>query len=118
VVISSPDEGSENVRLVYLLSIAAARRSILIQNPYFVPDDVMRDALVSARRRGVQGEVILPGPVMDARVTAMASHSRFGPLLEAGVRIFEYQPTMLHMKIMIVDATWVTAGSANFDNRS
>ncbi len=118
VVTSSPDENSENVRLIYMLSIAAARHSIIVQNPYFVPDDVMRDELIAARRRGVTVEIMLPGPVMDAHMTANASHSRLGPLLEAGVKIYEYQPTMLHMKIMVVDGIWVTAGSANFDNRS
>jgi cardiolipin synthase len=118
VVVSSPDENSENVRLAYMLALAAARRNIRIQNPYFVPDDVMRDALVAAQRRGVRVEIMLPGPVMDAKMTAAASHSRFLPLLEAGVKIYQYQPTMLHQKIMIVDDVFVTAGSANFDNRS
>jgi cardiolipin synthase len=118
VVTSSPDENSENVRLVYMLALAAARHTIIVQNPYFVPDDVMRDALIAARRRGVDVQIMVPGPVMDAHVTAAASHSRFGPLLEAGVKLYEYQPTMMHQKIMIVDGVWVTAGSANFDNRS
>lgn len=118
VVMSSPDENSENVRLIYMLSIAAARRSIVIQNPYFVPDDVMRDLLIAARRRGVSVEIMVPGPNTDAKVTRAASQSRYGALLEAGVKIYEYQPTLLHMKIMVVDGVWVTAGSANFDNRS
>ena len=119
VVTSSPDENSENVRLVYLLAIGAARGSILIENPYFVPDNVMRDALIDARRRGVSVSVILPADsATDAHMTAKASRSRWGPLLEAGVRIYQYPVTLLHQKIMIVDSLFVTAGSANFDNRS
>jgi cardiolipin synthase len=119
VVTSSPDEGSENVRMVYLLSIAAARGSIMIENPYFVPDDVMRDALLDARHRGVSVSIILPADsATDAHLTAKASRSRWGPLLEAGAHIYQYPITLLHQKLMIVDSVFVTAGSANFDNRS
>ena len=119
IVISSPDEGSENVRMVYLLAIAAARGSILIENPYFVPDDVMRDALLDARHRGVSVSVVLPADsATDAHFTAKASRSRWGPLLQAGARIYQFPVTLLHQKLMIVDSVFVTAGSANFDNRS
>ena len=119
IVTSSPDENSENVRMVYLLAIASARGSILIENPYFVPDDVMRDALLDARRRGVAVSVILPADsATDAHMTAHASRSRWEPLLQAGVHIYQYPITLLHQKLMIVDSLFVTAGSANFDNRS
>lgn len=119
VVWSAPDERSGNLRLVYLLAIAAARASILIQSPYFVPDDVMVAALVEARRRGVAVSVMLPADsVTDATVTQHSSRSRWRPLLESGVRFHLYQPTLLHQKVMIVDSAFVTAGSANFDNRS
>ena len=118
VVISSPSTGSESLRLMYLTSIAAARRRILMANAYFVPDDVARETILAARRRGVEIDLIVPGTVTDAVVTRHASRSRWGPLLEAGVRIHEYQPTMMHAKVMIVDGVWTSVGSANFDNRS
>jgi cardiolipin synthase len=115
---SSSREGSESARMMYLLSIAAARESILISASYFVPDDLTVDTLVEARRRGVQIRIILPGPVMDVEVSRKASRGRWGPLLAAGAEIYEYQPTMYHCKVMIVDGLWISAGSTNFDNRS
>ena len=74
--------------------------------------------LVDARRRGVRVEIIVPGPITDAGLVRRASRAKWGPLLEAGVRIYEYQPTMYHTKVMVVDDYWVSVGSANFDNRS
>ena len=118
VFMSSPTSGAETMRLMYLMSIAAARRHIVIANAYFVPDDLVRHTLLEARRRGVEIDVIVPGPETDAPLTRQASRSRWGPLLEAGVRIHEYQPTMYHTKVMIVDGVWATVGSTNFDNRS
>lgn len=115
---SDPGEGSESVRLMYLLSIASARSSIRIAAAYFVPDDLSIATLVAARRRGVIIEVIVPGPLIDTHITRRASRARWGPLLEAGVRIFEYQPTMFHCKVMIVDGRWTSVGSTNFDTRS
>ncbi len=115
---SSSREGSESARMMYLLSIAAASESILISASYFVPDDLSVATLVEARKRGVLIRIILPGPVMDVEVTRKASRGRWGDLLEAGVEIYEYQPTMYHCKVMIVDGIWVSAGSTNFDNRS
>ena len=115
---SSSREGSESVRMMYLLSIASARRSILISASYFVPDDATIAEFVEARRRGVVVRIVLPGPVMDVEVSRRASRARWGPLLAAGAEIAEYQPTMYHCKVMIVDGVWVSAGSTNFDNRS
>jgi cardiolipin synthase A/B len=115
---SSPGEGSESVRLMYLLSIASARKSVRIAAAYFVPDDLSIETIVAASRRGVKIEVILPGKGSDTELTRKASRSRWGKLLEAGVAIFEYQPTMFHCKVMIVDDAWVSVGSTNFDNRS
>jgi cardiolipin synthase len=115
---SSPGEGSESVRLMYLLSIASARESILLANAYFVPDDLSVEAFVDARRRGVEIDIIVPGRRTDAVITRRASRSRWGSLLEAGVRIHEYQPTMFHCKVMVVDERWVSVGSTNFDSRS
>jgi cardiolipin synthase A/B len=115
---SSPGDGAESVRLMYLLSIAAARKSILLANSYFVPDSLAVRELVSARSRGVRVEIITPGAHIDTETVRKASKSRWGPLLEAGVEIYEYQPTMYHCKVMIVDGAWVSVGSTNFDNRS
>jgi cardiolipin synthase len=115
---SSSTDGSENVRLMYLLSIASARRSIRLSASYFVPDSLAVATLVAARERGVEVDIILPGRHIDAKVTRKASKGLWGPLLEAGIRIHEYQPTMYHCKVMIVDDVWVSVGSTNFDNRS
>jgi cardiolipin synthase A/B len=115
---SSPEEGNGNLRLMFLLAIASASRRILIANSYFVPDRMTVDMLVAARRRGVEVEIVVPGPILDAQVVRRASRATWGLLLEAGVRIYEYQPTMYHAKLMVVDDVWVSVGSANFDDRS
>jgi len=115
---SSSEGGSESVRLMYLLSIAAARRSLRIANAYFVPDDLSVRHLVEAARRGVRVEVIVPGKYIDFGVVRKASRARWGPLLEAGIAIYEFQPTMYHTKVMVVDDLWVSVGSTNFDSRS
>jgi cardiolipin synthase len=115
---SSPQEGSENIRLMYLLSIAAAQRTLLLEQAYFVPDDLTVELLLAARKRGVRVEVITPGPNTDQSLVRRASRSRWGPLLEAGVKIHEFQPTNFHCKLMVVDGLWCSVGSTNFDNRS
>jgi cardiolipin synthase len=118
VLRSSPDDGAESIRLLYLLAIGAARRSVLIGNSYFLPDRLLVESLVAARRRGVRVEVLLPGPVTDVQLVNWASSATWGPLLEAGVVIYEYMPTMYHCKVMIVDEALISVGSANFDSRS
>jgi cardiolipin synthase len=118
IVSSAENDGTERIRLMYLLAIAAARRSILLANSYFVPDDLSIRALVAASRRGVDVQIIVPGPEIDSEVTRAASRRKWAPLLEAGVSISEFQPTMFHCKVMVVDDLWVSVGSTNFDNRS
>ena len=115
---ASPGGGARSMQLLYLLSIAAARRTIDISASYFVPDEAAVDELVAAMRRGVRLRIILPGEHIDWNVVRRASRARWGPLLEAGAQIYEYQPTMYHVKMMIVDELWVTVGSTNFDPRS
>ena len=115
---SSPYEGSDSARLMFLFSIAAARRTIHLANSYFIPDNLTQHTLVEACQRGVDVRIMVPGPHMDKQFVRHASRTRWGPLLRAGARFFEYEPTMLHCKLLIVDETWVSVGSCNFDNRS
>jgi cardiolipin synthase len=102
---------------MFLLAISSARRSIYVTNPYFLPDDRMTRALVEASGRGVRVVVLLPGAI-DNNVVRQASRSKFGELLEAGIEIYEYQPGLLHAKVMAVDGIWATIGSTNLDSRS
>jgi cardiolipin synthase len=118
VFTSSPGGGSDSMQLMYLLSVAAARRSIDLAAAYFVPDNVEVKTLVEAMQRGVRLRIIVPGPHIDAEIVRRASRARWGELLEAGAEIHEYQPTMFHCKVMIVDETWTSVGSTNFDSRS
>lgn len=115
---SSRGEGSESVRLMYLLSIASATKHIRLQAAYFIPDALALETFVAARARGVRVEIIVPGAHTDAEIVRRASRSRWGELLDAGVEIYEYQPTMYHCKVLIVDDLWVSVGSTNFDDRS
>jgi cardiolipin synthase A/B len=115
---SSSGEGSESTRLMYLLSIASAEESILLSSSYFVPDSTAIDAFVAAKERGVRVEIIVPGEHIDAAVVRRASRGLWGRLLEAGVEIHEYQPTMFHVKVLVVDGLWSSVGSTNFDARS
>lgn len=115
---SAPREGAASAQMMYLLAISAARREILLQNAYFVPGKIARKVLLEARARGVKIKVIVPGPVMDSESARHASRYHCGELLENGIEIFEYQPTMYHVKAMIVDASLVSVGSTNFDDRS
>jgi cardiolipin synthase len=118
VFISSPSAGSSSMRLMYQLAIAAARRTIRLSCSYFVPDNIITAALIEARQRGVRIQLIVPGGHIDSHVVRWASRSRWTRLLQAGVEIYEYQPTMYHCKVMIVDDLLVSVGSTNFDSRS
>ena len=115
---SSPTGGSESMHLMYLMAITAARESINMSASYFVPDELTIRALAAAAKRGVKVRIITPGKEIDSDVVRLASRERWGRLLEAGVQIAEYQPTMYHVKALIVDALMVSVGSTNFDNRS
>jgi cardiolipin synthase len=117
VISSSPARGASEMYTAFLLATTSARRSIRITNPYFLPDTTLTEALLAARRRGVHVQVLLPGQI-DHKIVRQASRAGFGPLFEAGIEIFEYQPALLHAKTMVIDGTWSTIGSTNFDNRS
>lgn len=118
VVWSNPTAGVSNVKLLYLLSIAGARTTLDIQSPYFMLDESTRFALEQARRRGVRVRILNEGDITDAKPVKLASREGYEDLLEAGHEIFEYQPTMMHAKALVVDGIWSIVGSANFDNRS
>ena len=115
---SSPTGGSESMLLMYLMSITASRTSLHLSSSYFVPDELTVGALVAAARRGVKVRIITPGHHIDSELVRAASRERWGPLLRAGIRIAEYQPTMYHVKALVVDALMVSVGSTNFDQRS
>jgi len=115
---SSPVGGSESMHLMVLLALTAARTSIDIENAYFVPDKLTVEALCSAARRGVRVRIVVPGRYTDARVGRWAAQGLYGSLLEAGIQIYEYQPTMMHCKVLVIDGVWSSVGSSNFDDRS
>lgn len=118
VVWSNPTGGASNVKLLYLLSIAGARKTIDIQSPYFILDESTRWSLNEARKRGVRIRVLTDGEITDAKPVKDASREGYQQLLDVGIEIYEYQPTMMHVKAMMVDGIWNVFGSANFDNRS
>jgi cardiolipin synthase A/B len=118
VIKSSPSEGSSTAKLLYIISIVSAIRSIYISTAYFVPDSDTIRALEGAVRRGVDVRVIVPGEYTDVPIARQASRLQYEMLLRRGIKIYEYQPTMMHAKTMIVDGIWSTVGSSNFDDRS
>jgi cardiolipin synthase len=115
---ASRSDASSMAKLLYYMAIQAARKSILIENAYFVPDAQIRRGLVHAVERGVDVRVLVPGPHIDIPIVRMASRHHYGELLDGGVKMYEYQPTMMHNKVMVVDGIWTTIGSINFVNRS
>jgi cardiolipin synthase len=118
VLRSSPTGGSSDLKRLYLLTIAAARRTLDICTPYFVTDESSMWSLEAARRRGVRVRILVEGDLTDALPVKYASRNAYQRLLDLGVEIYEYQPTMMHAKTMVADEAWSMVGSANFDNRS
>ena len=119
VAYTSPSGGVSSVQILYYLAIKAARREIIIQNPYLLPDKEAIEALEEAVDRGVDVKIMVPSDdATDSPVVQHASHHHFGTLLKKGVKIWEYQKTLLHQKVIIVDGVWSSVGSTNFDDRS
>lgn len=110
--------GSDTVRTLYLLAISAATESIYIGTPYFVPDDFLMQALLKARRRGVEIQIMTSGRNTDSRLVQGVSRAIWGDLLAAGVKFYLFDPTLYHTKIVVVDRLFTSVGSTNFDNRS
>ena len=115
---SSPEGGSDSMRLMYLTAITAAEKSIDIEAAYFIPDRLMSRELISARKRGVRIRVLVPDKHLDSETVRIASKREWGPLMESGIEIYLYEPTMLHCKMLIFDRHMVSVGSTNFDMRS
>ena len=114
-----PASSASAVEILHHLAITCAQQRIWIQNPYFLPDPEGIDALIEAVRRGVDVRVMSPSAkASDFPLAQHAAHHNYGTLLKGGVRIFEYQKTLLHQKVMTVDGTWCAIGSSNFDDRS
>lgn len=115
---SSPTGGAESMHLMYLMAITSARKTIDLSAAYFVPDELTIRTLIEAAKRGVRVRILMPGEIIDSDLVKAASRERWGELLAAGVKLAEYQPTMYHVKALIVDNLLVSVGSTNFDNRS
>jgi len=105
-------------RVTFQMLMEAADRELCIATPYFLPDRALRRSLVRIARRGVSVSVIVPGYRTDQKWVRLASRRMWGQLLGAGIRIYEYRGTMLHMKILLVDRIWSVLGTTNIDNRS
>jgi cardiolipin synthase A/B len=118
VVRSSPSDGASDLKRLYLLAIAMARRSIEISSPYFVTDESTMWALGDARKRGVTIRILVESDITDHMSVKYASRDAYESMLEGGIQISEYRPTMMHTKTMVVDGVLNIFGSANFDNRS
>ena len=117
-VMSSPETGASAARVMYCLAISAARHSIDIANPYFVPDHLAIDLFRDAIKRGVRVRIMMAGTSNDNWIARLNSIRLYGALLETGVELLEYHRTMLHHKTMVVDGLWATVGTTNFDSRS
>ncbi|CDX28488.1 Phospholipase D/Transphosphatidylase [Mesorhizobium sp. ORS 3359] len=118
LVLSSQPNGSEDMQLMMLAAIAAAKDHLRIGMAYFVPDEIALQQILDARKRGVAVDVIVPNSLTDVPIVRKGSRHFWGELLEAGVRIYEFQPTMYHPKLLIVDDVWASFGSTNLDERS
>ncbi|HEX3551626.1 MAG TPA: phospholipase D-like domain-containing protein [Thermoanaerobaculia bacterium] len=118
ILAGAPLGGVSDLELMFKLGLATAKKEILIQNPYFIPDEQTVKLLRRSVKRGVEVKLMIPGSVTDSAVVRHAGHRHFDEMLRDGVRIFEHQRTLIHQKIMVVDGLWSHVGSTNFDSRS
>jgi cardiolipin synthase len=118
LVKSSPSDRATSSRVVFQMLIDGAVSDIAISTPYFLPDRALRRSLARAAQRGTDVRVVVPGPSTDQRLVRLASRRLYGELLESGVRIYEFRPSMTHVKALLIDRTWAIVGTTNFDNRS
>ena len=118
VMRSQAGVGDTNVEALYYLAIASAKETLELTSAYFAPRPAFSEALVKAAERGVRVRILVPGPHIDKQIVRVAGRSSYEQLMEAGIEIWEYQPTMLHAKTLVVDGAWSSVGSVNFDNRS
>jgi cardiolipin synthase len=118
VLAGAPLGGVSDLELMFKMVIATAQRELLIQNPYFIPDEDSVKLLKRAVARGVEVRIMVPGEISDSPVVRHAGHCCFQELLDSGVRIFEHQKTLIHQKIMVIDGMWSHVGSTNLDDRS
>ncbi len=118
LLFDAPSLGSTNAERFFILSIGGATERLYITNPYFVPNQHFRTALIEAVRRGVDVRVLTPGTNNDRMSTYHAGRAAYEELIEGGVRIYHYRPTMVHAKTLVADGVWSAVGTINFDNRS
>jgi cardiolipin synthase len=118
VVWASSEGGTNRMKLLYLLAIASARKTLDIQSPYVVLDESTQWSLAEARKRGVRVRILMEGDITDAKPVKFAGRANYERLLEQGIELYEYQPSMMHTKAMVIDGILSVVGSANFDNRS
>ena len=118
VMRSSATIGDTNAEALVYLALAAAKRTIELTSAYFVPRPAFTDALVEAAERGVKLRILVPGSHIDKQFVRTAGRAAYDELIGAGIEIYEYCPTMLHAKTLVVDGIWSSVGSVNFDNRS
>jgi cardiolipin synthase len=118
VVWSSPEGGTNGLKLLYLFAIASARTTIDVQSPYLIFDESTMWSLTEARRRGVRVRLLTEGDITDAKPVKFASRATYGTLMAMGAEVYEYAPAMMHTKAIVVDGVLSIVGSANFDNRS
>ncbi|HEX3623209.1 MAG TPA: phospholipase D-like domain-containing protein [Acidimicrobiales bacterium] len=118
VVRGAAQTGWSDVATLVRSLLALARQRVRITTAYFVPDDATCRVLAETARRGVEVDVLLPGPHVDKRFVQLASQSQYAGLLDAGVRLWSYQVSMLHAKVMTVDGQVASVGSANLTSRS
>ena len=115
---SASGDSVSSVALIYTVAIASARKEVIIQNPYFAPDDGVCELLGKMVKRGVAVHLMVPGKHTDSHFVRDAGCFLYEDLLRAGVRVYEFEPTLPHQKVVIVDGIWSHVGSTNFDARS